>query len=210
RLLHVGPELPGDTLRRTARRTSLEELALEGRHERVDLLADRLAEVVRLGGREAGELLRDLHVLLLVDADAVRGGGDGLEPLVRERDRFLAVLATRVDRYVSHRARPVERADRGQVIELGRLDLPQRLAHPGPLELEHADRLSAGEHLVGLAVVERDRRDVDVGETTGLVDHVEVPEAEEAYLERSDHLDQSQRESSNNIMVGFIQLKGRE
>ena len=52
-------------------RAALEELLLEGRHQRVDLLADRLAQVVGLGRREARDLLRDLQVLLLVDADPV-------------------------------------------------------------------------------------------------------------------------------------------
>ena len=72
RLLHVLPELVRDRRRDAVRRAALEELVLQGGHQRVDLLADRLAEIVRLGRREAGELLGDLHVLLLVDADPVR------------------------------------------------------------------------------------------------------------------------------------------
>ena len=71
RLLHVVPELLGDVQREPVGGAALEELLLEGGHQRVDLLGDRLAEVVGLGGREAGELLGDLHVLLLVDADPV-------------------------------------------------------------------------------------------------------------------------------------------
>ena len=65
-------------------RAALEELLLERRHQLVDLLADRLAQVVRLGRREAGDLLGDLQVLLLVDADPVRDAGDRLEPRVDE------------------------------------------------------------------------------------------------------------------------------
>ena len=95
----------------------------------MDLLSDCLAEIVRLGGREAGELLRDLHVLLLVDADAVRGAGQRLEPRVDERDRLLPRLAARVDGDVRHRPGTVERHERDQVLELRRLHLAQRLAH---------------------------------------------------------------------------------
>ena len=72
RLLHVLPELLGDLRLDCVRLAPFDELVLERRHQRVDLLADRLAEIVGLGRREAGEVLRDLHVLLLVDADAVR------------------------------------------------------------------------------------------------------------------------------------------
>ena len=50
----------------------VDELVLERRHQARDLLADRLAQIVRLGGREAGQRLGDLHELLLVDADPVR------------------------------------------------------------------------------------------------------------------------------------------
>ena len=69
--LGVLPELLRDARRDAVLRAALEELVLEGRHQLVDLLADRLAQIVGLGGREAGELLGDLHVLLLVDRDAV-------------------------------------------------------------------------------------------------------------------------------------------
>jgi len=95
----------------------------------VDLLADRLAEIVRLGRSEAGELLGDLHVLLLVDADAVRRPGDRLEPRVEEGDGLAARLPAPVDRDVAHRARAVERDERDEVLELRWLHLPERLAH---------------------------------------------------------------------------------
>ena len=38
----------------------------------------------------------------------------------------------------------------------------QRAAHALPFHLEHADRLAARQHLVGLRVVERDSQQVDV------------------------------------------------
>src|SRR2546429_9414701 len=86
RLLHVLPELIRDLRRRAGLRAALQELLLEGRHQLVDLLADRLPQVVRLGGREAGDLLRDLEVLLLVDAGPVGDTGDRLEAPGAGRD----------------------------------------------------------------------------------------------------------------------------
>ena len=103
--LHVLPELlrdrPGDVVLRAAR----EELVLERRHQRVDLLADRLAQRLGLGGAEARELLGDLHVLLLVDADRVGRAGDVLEPRVGEHDLLAAVLSRGVAGDVAHRPR---------------------------------------------------------------------------------------------------------
>ena len=78
RLLHVVPELARDRVGRVVRDRALDELVLQRRHQRVDLLADRLAQVVGLGGREAADLLGDLHRLLLVDGDAERRAEDRL------------------------------------------------------------------------------------------------------------------------------------
>src|SRR5262249_26278882 len=64
----VFPELFCNRGRDAVGETAVGELLPQRGHQRVDLLADRLAEVVRLGRREAGERLRDLHVLLLVEA----------------------------------------------------------------------------------------------------------------------------------------------
>jgi hypothetical protein len=100
------------------------------------LLADRLPQILRFEEREAGELFRDLHVLLLVDRDAVGLTRDRLQPLVDVRDRLLPVLASRVDRDVLHRPRAVERHERDQVLEHRRPHLAQRLAHSRRLELE--------------------------------------------------------------------------
>jgi hypothetical protein len=188
-------------------RAALEELVLEGRHERMDLLADRLAEIVRLGRREAGELLGDLHVLLLVDADAVGRPGDRLEARVQEADRLAARLAAAVDRDVAHRARPVERDERDEVLELRRLHLPERLAHPRRLELEDAGRFAALQHRVGLRVVERDLRDVGpADELDRLVDHVEVAQAEEVHLQEAERLDVLHGELGHDLLVAALLL----
>ena len=174
----------------------------------MDLLADRLAQVVRLGGREAGELLGDLHVLLLVDADAVRQPRDRLQARVGVRDRFLPGLAARVAGDVAHRARAVERHERDQVLELGRLDLAQRLAHARRLELEDADRVALLQHLVGGRVVERELGDVDpADELERLVDHVEVAQAEEVHLQQAERLDVAHLELGHDLLVAALLLQ---
>ena len=176
----------------------------------MDLLADRLAQRLGLGRREPGKRLRDLHVLLLVDADPVRVAGDRLQTLVDERHRLLAVLARRVHRDVRHRAGAVERDEGDQVLELGRPHLAERLAHAGRLELEDAHRLAAGEHLVRLAVVERDRRDVEAvpDQADGCLDHVEVSQPEEVHLEQAERLDVPHGELGHELGVGALLLQG--
>ena len=82
----------------------------------------------------------------------------GAQALVGVGDRLGVALALGVDRDLVHRAGPVERAERDEVVELVGADLLERVAHALGLELEHPDRVAAGEHLVGLRVVERQRR----------------------------------------------------
>ena len=178
----------------------------------MDLLADRLAQVVRLGRREARDLLRDLEVLLLVDADPVRDPGDRLEPRVDERDRLLPVLALRVGRDVAHRARPVQRDEGDQVLELRRPHRAQRLAHARRLELEDADRVAAREHLVRLAVVERDLRDFEPAsdQAEGLVDHVEVAQPEEVHLQQAELLDVPHPELRDRLLALALPLQGHD
>ena len=50
RLLDVVPELPRDLLRGLVRDAAADELVLQRGHQLVNLLPDRLAQVVRFGG----------------------------------------------------------------------------------------------------------------------------------------------------------------
>ena len=120
-----------------------------------------------------------------------------------------AVLARGVGGDVAHRSRAVERDERDQVLELGRLDRPQRVAHPGRLELEDAVRLGLREHLVGLRVVERERGDVEAAadEVDRLVDHVEVAQSEEVDLQQAERLDVLHRELRHDLLVGAFLLQ---
>ena len=118
------------------------------------------------------------------------------------------MLAVRVVRDVLHRPRAVEGDERDEVLELGRLHLAQRLAHARRLELEDAGRLAAREHLVRLLVVHRERRDVDVADQLdGLVDHVEVAQAEEVHLQQAERLDVVHRELRHDLLVGALLLE---
>ena len=72
-----------------------------------------------------------------------------------------AVLAVDVARDVVHRARPVQRVHRDDVVEAVGLELAQVVVHAAGFELEHADGLAAAEQLEGLLVVERQLRELE-------------------------------------------------
>ena len=178
---------------------ALEEAIAERGHAVALLLADRLPQVVRLGTGEAGDRLGDLHRLLLVEDHAVARLGDRPQALVGIVHRVGVALVAGVGVDVAHRAGPVERHQRDQVVELGGLDLAQGVAHPVRLELEHADRLAALKHLVGAEVVERQGRHVRplprrlLHDVQGRLDHVEVAQTEEVHLQQADLLDRLHR-----------------
>ena len=69
------------------RRAALDEDRALGIHLRLDLLAHRAAQQVGFAERVAGEHLRGLHHLFLVDEDAVGFGEDAFEQRVRIFDR---------------------------------------------------------------------------------------------------------------------------
>ena len=119
-------------------------------HLGADLLAHGAAQKVGFAERIAGQLLRDLHHLFLVDDDALRLGDQMVDLRMDRGDLLLAMLAGIVGRDVLHRARPVERDQRDDVLDAVGLHADQRLAHAGTFHLEHADHLAARQHLVGL------------------------------------------------------------
>ena len=190
--LEAGPHLVGHRRRHVLLGEALHERLLEGGHQLVVLLADGLAQVVRLGRAEPADPAGDGHVLLLVDGHAVRGLQDGAQRLVVVDDRRRVLLVARVGRDELHGARPVERDDGDEVLELRGPDLAQRLLHAGALELEHAGGVAAGEHLVGLLVVQRQLVDLDahaaglLDDLQRLLDDVEVAQAEEVHLEQAE------------------------
>ena len=124
------------------------------------LLAHGAAQQVGLAQRVAREHLGDRHDLFLVDDQAVGLAEDLLEGLgelrVDRRDLLAAVLAVGVVvvGVGAHRTGPVERADGRDVVELGGGHAAQQVAHRPAVELEHPERLAAGQQLVGGLVVE--------------------------------------------------------
>ena len=74
----------------------------------------------------------------------------------------MPVLARAIGRDVRHRARPVERDQRDDVLEPVGPHVEQRAAHALTFQLEDAHRFAARQQLVGLRVVERDRRQIDL------------------------------------------------
>ena len=130
-------------------------------HLLADLLAHGAAQKIGLAEREAGQDLRGLHHLFLVDDDAEGLLQDRLE-LGMDVVRLLhAVLARAIGRDVRHRAGPVERDQRDDVLETVGPHVEQRAPHARAFQLEHADRFRARQQVVGFLVVERDGGEID-------------------------------------------------
>ncbi len=102
------------------------------------LLAHRAAQQIGITERIARQDLRGLHHLFLIDEDAVGFGQDAFELRVRIFDRHLARLALAEQRDVVHRARAIERDERDDVAEIGRLHRGQRAPHAFGFQLEDA------------------------------------------------------------------------
>ena len=127
-----------------------------------DLLAHGAAQQIGFAEREAGEDLRGLHHLFLVDDDAEGLLQDRLQ-LGMDVVRLLhVVLARAIGRDVRHRTGAVERDQRDDVLETVGPHVEQRAPHAGAFQLEHADRFGARQQVVGLRVVERDVGEIDV------------------------------------------------
>ena len=178
----------------------VDELGLHRLHEVALLLAHRLAQLVGLGHREAREVGRDAHDLLLVDHDPVGVAEDRLEVRVVVGDLLEAVLAVREGEVHVHRQRPraVQRQQGRDVLEAGRLELAHQRLHAGRVELEHAQRVAGRQHLVGGRVVhvaeegrvvEVDLDPAVVGDVAfGVGDDGEVAQPEEVHLQQADGL----------------------
>ena len=125
---------------------------------------------------------------------------------MRVADLLLLVLAQGVVGVAvrTHRAGPVERADRGDVLEVVRLHQPQQRPHRAAVELEHAERVTAAEQLEGRAVVQalgqlvQVQRDAAAG--LDVLDRVvhdrQVAQAQEV------HLDQAERLAARVVELG--------
>ena len=188
-------------------------------HLGLDLLAHGAAQQIGAAERVAGQHLRDLHHLLLVDHDAEGLLQDAFERRMQIVGLLLAVLAGDVVGDVVHRARAIERDQGDDVLEAVGLQLAQHVAHARTFELEHADRLAAAEHLVGLPVVERNAREIELDaallqQLAGERQHGERLEAEEVELHQPGlldvlHVELRRRQGGARIAVERHQLVER-
>ena len=163
-------------------------------HLLADLLAHGATQQVGFAERIAGEDLRRLHHLLLVDDDAEGLAQDRLELGMDVVGLLASVLARAIGRDVRHRARPIERDQRDDVLEPVRAHVEQRPPHALTFQLEDADRFGARQHGVGLLVVERDRRELDLDPAPAHqldrgLQHGQRLEAEEVELHQARLLD---------------------
>ena len=126
-------------------------------------LAHHLAQLVRLGHREARDLARDLHDLFLVCCDSVGRRQDRLQLGMHILRRGAAVLVADVLRNPFHRTRAVQRDQRDDVVKRRRPQLGNQAPHALGLQLEDAGRLTPPEHLERLAVVVGNLRQVEFG-----------------------------------------------
>ena len=182
------------------------------------LLAHRLAQVVGLGERVPGELLRHAHHALLVDHQAVRVAEHLLGVLVEVLDLLPTVLAVGVVvvHVHAHRPGPVEREHGRDVLEAGGCQRAQQGAHRRRLELEHADRVAAAEQ-VRTSPGRRGRpsRCRTSGSCRGahhrhgVGDDVEVAQAEEVHLQQAEFLDAVHLELGDDRRVLGIDARPR-
>ena len=120
--------------------------------------------------------------------------GDLLQPVLAQR-----VVVVRVR---AHRPRPVEREHRGDVLEVVRAHQLQQRAHRPAVELEHPERVAAGQQLVRVRVVQLQVLQVQVEAPVpldvlqGVGDDRQVAQAQEV------HLDQPQALAGRVVELG--------
>src|SRR5450755_3999334 len=129
------------------------------------LLAHGTAQQVRAAQRVAGEYLRDLHHLLLVEDDAVCGCQHTLEIRVQIVDRRIARRVFPLDE-VDHHARlqrpGAEQGDeRYDVFKAIRLQAADEVLHAARFELKHRSRATRLDECIGFRIVHWQRIDVE-------------------------------------------------
>ncbi len=125
------------------------------------LLAHRAPQQVRAAKAVARHDLRDLHHLFLIDDDALGFGQDVVDGRVDGFQIAEAVLDLAIGRDVLHRAGTVQRHQRYDILDAGRLHASQRIHHAAGFHLEHRDRLRTGVERIGYRVIQRDQVDID-------------------------------------------------
>ena len=130
-------------------------------HLGLHLLAHGAAQQVGVAQRIAGEDLRCLHHLFLIDEDPVSLRQNHAQLFVRIFNRFRPILATAKQGNIVHRSRPIQRDQRDDVAKIGRLHRGQRPPHAFGIQLEHPHRIAPLQQGVHILVVPGQRGKVD-------------------------------------------------
>ncbi|MDR9160943.1 hypothetical protein FEP45_06023 [Burkholderia multivorans] len=171
----------------------------------------RAPQRIGLVRREARRDDRDLHHLLLEDRHAERAFEHRLERVARIRDLALffaghdpAPLQIRMHGAALNRPRPHDRYLDHEVVVFARLQARQHRHLRARLDLEHADRVGAADHVVGVVVVARnvvepERLPVRL-QAAPRGDHVECAMQRRQHPER-EHVDLQQAERFEIVLV---------
>ena len=104
------------------------------------LFAHRAPQQIRAAEGVAGEQLRGLHHLLLINQNAIRLLGNLLEQWMFVANFHIAVAAFDEVGDEIHRPRPIQRYERGDMFHGTKLKFSAQIAHPARFQLEHAHR----------------------------------------------------------------------
>src|SRR5665811_1905485 len=146
---------------------TLDEIVALRLHLLANFLAHGAAQQIGLTEGEAGQDLRGLHHLFLIDDDAEGLFQDGFELGMNVIGLLHAVLARAIGRNVRHRTGAIKRDQGDDVLETVGPHVEQRAPHAGAFQLEHANRFRARQQIVGFLVVERDGGEIDVDAAPG-------------------------------------------
>ena len=191
------------TICKTARNAllfvSVDKIAALLLHDGLLLLGHRASDQVAPAHAVAAEIPHDLHDLLLIDNAAVGR--------LENRPHLLAVVSDSLGVFLApdilgdefHRARPVERDARYDILEAARLQLLHEILHAGAFKLEHALAPAAADHVhdrgvivVDFGKVQRDRS-VLIYKIYSVIDDRQRAKTEEVHLEQAKLFERSHR-----------------
>ncbi len=162
-------------------------------------LAHRAAHKVGAPIGIAAEVAHYLHYLLLINHAAIGHGHDVLKRRMQICDFFRIFLVFDICRNASHRARPVKRDARDDVLKAVGLQIPHKLRHSTAFKLKYSLRISRGYERKDLRVVIfhfckiYGNAVVFLYHRKRVVDHRQVSQSEEVHFEKAQLLYRSHR-----------------
>ena len=186
-------------------------------------LAHRLAQQVGAAEGVAGEHLRDLHHLLLVEDDPVGGLEDRLEARVQVIDRSITASVLAVDEVIDHARlqgpRAKQRHQRDDLLEPIGLQAADQVLHAAGLELKYRGGAAGAQQCVRAGIVHGQRAHLKrrgsrctlaIDEVRGAIDDREGPQAEEVELHEARRLDVVFVELRDDASARGIAVERRE